>query len=104
MPALIVVSGLFLVLQVSATGYGMSVSGAGGLFWAVVGTILLWFVYRRRSRVARGFIIVLALFGAIVYAIGALDDAWVSAFLAFTFLGQALPLLTPPIRRHVTGT
>jgi hypothetical protein len=96
----VLVSALFLLVQVVATDYGSGNPEGTAVFWFVVGLVLLWFVYRRRSRFARGLVVVLSLTGAVVYALGALDSLR-AAGLALAFLGQALPLLTNPVRRHV---
>ncbi len=96
---LVAVSGAALTAQVVATDYGVGHAGAAG-FWFVLGCLLLWMVYRRRSRAARGFVIVTSLVGVVVYGLGALGDAR-SAFLALTFLAQAAPLMSGQVRRHV---
>lgn len=93
------VSGLALAAQVAATDYGAGQEPAAG-FWFAVGCLLLWLVYRRRSRVARGFIIVTSLAGAVVYGLNALGDGR-SAFLALAFLAQAAPLMSRHVRQHV---
>lgn len=99
---LILLSAFFLLLQVSATNYGTAnAHQAEAMFWFVFGAGLLGLVYRKHSRVARGVLVVIAMVGAIVYGIGAFADGG-AAFLALTYLGQSLPLLSPPVRRHVT--
>ena len=96
---LLLVSGTCLVVQISQTDYGMDGQGAG-VFWFLVGALLLWRVYGARSRVARGLLVVMALFGAVVYGLPAPGDAH-AALVALACLGQALPLLSAPVRRHV---
>ena len=96
---LVAVSGAALAAQVVATDYGAGHAGAAG-FWFVLGCLLLWMVYRKRSRAARGFVIVTSLVGVVVYGLGALGDAR-SAFLALVFLAQAAPLMAGQVRRHV---
>jgi hypothetical protein len=96
---LVVVSGVALAAQVATTDYGAGQEAAAGV-WFVVGCLLLWLVYSRRSRVARGFIIVTSLAGAVVYGLNALGDGR-SAFLALAFLAQAVPLMSRQVRRHV---
>jgi hypothetical protein len=100
---LVVLSGVFLVLQVAGTNYGDgSEEPAAALAWLALGAVLLWFVYRQRSRVARAITIVTSLVGAVVYAVAAVGDAH-AGLLAVFYVGQALPLLATPIRRHVQG-
>ncbi len=96
---LIALSWAFLAIQVSISDYGTD-SPEPGLGWLVVGSVLLFLVHRHRSRIARGLVIVLTMTGAIGCAIVSFTDAS-AAFIAVTFLGQALPLLTPAVRRHV---
>lgn len=67
-------------------------------------TLLLLVLVWRRSTVARGFVVVLAMVGAIVFGLGAVfgdTDRVSHALTALAFLGQALPLLTPAVRDHV---
>ncbi len=97
--SLLLVSGAFLTVQVVFTDYGEGNSGAAG-FWFAVGCLLLWLVHRKRSRVARGVIVVTALVGALFYGLGALVAPH-AAWLAFVHLGQAVPLLVRPVREHV---
>jgi hypothetical protein len=66
----------------------------------VLGCLLLWLVYRKHSRAARGFVIVTSLLGATLYGLVAVGEAG-SAFLALGFLAQAAPLMTRQVRRHV---
>jgi hypothetical protein len=53
-----------------------------------------------RTRDDPGVVVVLALMGAVLYGLAALDSGRAAA-LAIAYLGQALPLLTDPVRRHV---
>jgi hypothetical protein len=99
--SLVVLSGLALAAQVAATDYGAGHAAAAGL-WFVLGCLLLWLVYRKHSRAARGFIIVPSLGGAVVYGLGAPGDVR-SAFLALAYLAQAAPLMSRQVRRHVQG-
>jgi hypothetical protein len=96
---LLLLSGICLLVETSRTDYGAGNRGAG-VFWFLVGAMLLWFVYRRSSRVAGGLIVVTSLFGAVAYGIQAPGDAD-AALMALACLGQALPLLSGPVRRHV---
>jgi hypothetical protein len=97
--SLLLVSTAFLTVQVVVTDYGEDNSGAAGL-WFAVGCLLLWLVHRKRSRVARGIIVVTALVGAVIYSFGALMSLH-AALLAFAHLGQAVPLLMRPVRQRV---
>lgn len=92
-------SGVALAAQVAATDYGTGHEAAAGS-WFVVGLLLLWLVHRRRSRAARGFVIVTSLAGAVLYGVNALGNGR-SAFLALAFLAQAAPLMSPQVRQHV---
>jgi peptidoglycan/LPS O-acetylase OafA/YrhL len=96
---LIALSWAFLAIQVSATDYGTEGPDLA-LGWLLIGSLLLLLVHRRRSRIARGLVIVPAMTGAIGCAIASFTDGS-AGFVAVTFLGQALPLLTPAVRRHV---
>ena len=99
---LVGVSGVGLAAQVATTDYGAGHAGAA-VFWFVLGCLLLWLVYRKHSRAARGFVIVTSLVGAVVYGLSALGDAR-SAFLALAFLAQAGPLMSSRVRRHVQAS
>jgi hypothetical protein len=100
---LVLVSLAALGVQVSLTDYGPGAeSAAGG--WLLIGCLLLWLVYRKRSRVARGMVVVPSLAGAVVYGMAALGGERIGpvpALIALAYLAQALPLLTGPVRRHV---
>jgi hypothetical protein len=95
----LLMSGFFLLVQVAATDYGVGADTGAAVLWFAVGAGLLLLVYRR-SRVARAVVVIGALFGAIIYALGAFENVR-AAVLALAYVGQALPLLTGPIRRHV---
>ena len=97
--SLLLVSAAFLVVQLVLTDYGSSDAGTA-VFWGAIGGLLLLLVYRKRSRVARGVIVVAALVGAVIYGLATMQDPQ-AALLAVAHLGQALPLLTDPVRRHV---
>lgn len=93
------VSGVCLVGQVFATDYGTD-SGGQSWFWVLVGGALLWLVAKRRSGLAQAFIIATSLLGAAIFVAG--DPTGLhSLILAALYLGQALPLLTPVVRKHV---
>lgn len=100
---LLVISLVGLVAQVALTDYGSSGAGAA-VFWLLVGCVLLWMVAARRSRVARGLIVVTALLGAVVYGTVALGADARAALIAVACLGQAAPLLTAAVREHVRST
>ena len=97
--SLLLVSAAFLIVQLVLTDYGSGHAGAA-VFWGAIGALLLLLVYRKRSRVARGVIVVTALVGAVIYGLATVRDPQ-AALLASAHLGQALPLLTSPVRRHV---
>lgn len=95
------VSGACLVGQVFSTNYGAGSEGQGW-FWILVGGALLWLIAKRRSGLARAFIVVTSLFGAVVFV--ASDPTGGHAWtLAVLYLGQAIPLLTPTVRAHVNS-
>ena len=73
-------SGQFLAIQVLLTDYGDGRQGAAG-FWFVVGCLLV----------------------SVVHGPAAFSDPDAAA-LALSHLGQAAPLLTDPVRRHVGAT
>jgi hypothetical protein len=100
---LLLLSGAFLALQVACTDYGSGSGSAAAIGWFAIGTVLLWLVYRRRSRVARGFIVVTSFVGAVIYGLAAIGDAR-AVLLTVLYLGQALPLLAGPVRQHVRAT
>jgi hypothetical protein len=95
---LVLVSWVCLGIQVAETNYGGAGRAAQGL-WLVIGSVLLLLVLRG-SKVARGIVVVLSLTGAFIYLFGAFADGH-AALLAAAFLGQALPLMLPPVRNHV---
>ncbi len=99
---LVLVSGLFLAVQVSATDYGTDQgdSTEPAVFWFLVGATLLWFVYKRRSSTARYVILVLTVIGSVLYATNAFDLGRATV-LTVAYAGQAIPLLLPAVRRHV---
>jgi len=97
---LVLLSGVFLLIQVARTDYGEPAADGAAVVWFIVGAALLWLVYRRRSRVARGLVVLGGLMGAVVYAIGATESLH-AALLALAFFGQALPMMSGPVRRHV---
>ena len=97
--ALLLLSGAFLAVQAFLTDYGDGKSAAAG-FWFAVGCLLLWVVFHRRSRVARGVIIVTSFAGAVVYGLATLENPH-AAVLALAYLGQSVPLLMGSVRRHV---
>ncbi len=89
------------MLQVASTDYGDGPEEpTGAIVWLALGVVLLWLVYRRRSRVARAIIIFTSFLGAVIYALASIDEAR-AGLLAVFYVGQALPLLATPIRRHV---
>ena len=100
---LVLLSGAFLALQVASTDYGSGSEASAAIGWFVIGAVLLWLVYRKRSRVARWFIVVTSFVGAVVYALAAIGDPR-AVLLAVLYLGQALPLLAAPVRHHVRAT
>lgn len=102
-PGLVAISGIFLVGQVAATDYGSGGAGQGA-FWLLVGLLMLWLVLKRGSRLARAFVVVTAFLGAAIFAVAALTASGRttgSALLVALYVGQAVPLLMPPIRAHV---
>ena len=99
---LVLLSGLFLVIQVAATDYGTGPEDSSpAARWLLAGAALLWFVYKKHSNVARAVVVTLAGVGAAVYAGNALGDSH-AALLFVAYAGQAVPLLLPAVRRHVT--
>ncbi len=92
-----------LAAQSSLTDYGTGGPGAA-VFWFLIGGLLLWLVARQGSRAARGVIVVTSLLGAVVYAVIAFGGDVRAAVVALLFVGQAVPLLTRPVREHVAGT
>ena len=99
LPVPLGLSALFLALQTALSTYGVDPE-ATGRFWLAIGWLLLVAVYRWRSRVARGVLVVSAFVGVVIYGLAALTDPH-ATLVAMSFLGQALPLLTRPVRQHV---
>lgn len=98
---LVLISGVFLAIQVAVTDYGSGQEDSPvALLWFVVGAVLLGLVYKKHSRFARAIVIVLSNVGALVYASNALTDSH-SAVLVVAFAGQAVPLMFSPVHRHV---
>lgn len=97
----ILLSALALLLQVGITDYGAASESSGAaVFWFAVGMALLGLVYFRRSRTARLVAIAIAMLGVVVYGLAMLADAG-QIVLVVAYLAQALPLMTPAVRRHV---
>ncbi len=99
---LTLLSAAFLVVQLSLTSSGPGYDGAGA-GWLLVGLVLLWLVYRKRSRVARGLVIISSWVGVVVFVIAALSWPidWRAVLLVLAYAGQAVPLMLQPVRRHV---
>lgn len=97
---LLLASAAALIAQVAITDYGTGTSGVAAL-WLVIGCVLLWLVYSKHSRVARGFIVVTSMVGAAIYGLGAFSDVTAAA-LVLAHVGQAAPLLLGPVRHHVS--
>ena len=72
------------------------------VFWLAVGCLLLWFVYRKRSRAARVILMFLAFFGAALYATQ-IGSGALPLTLSLLYLGQALPLMSRSVRDHVAS-
>ncbi|MBM0124540.1 hypothetical protein [Pimelobacter simplex] len=98
-------SAVALAAQVAVTDYGTNPAGTNpaevASFWFAFGCLLLWLIYRKRSRMARGFVVMTSAVGAIGYGLGALGGDAHAAFLSLTFLAEAAPLMTKNIRSHV---
>jgi uncharacterized membrane protein YhhN len=71
---LVLTSGAFLLLQVSATDYGLRDDRGAAAWWFAVGAVLLALVYWRRSRVARRVAVGVAVLGVVLYGMHALSD------------------------------
>jgi peptidoglycan/LPS O-acetylase OafA/YrhL len=99
-------SGVSLAGQVALTDFGSGDDGPR-VFWLLVGMLLLWLVVRRRSRLARAFVVATSLLGGVIYAVVLLSypgGPLHAALLSALFFGQALPLMTRPVREHVHAT
>jgi peptidoglycan/LPS O-acetylase OafA/YrhL len=99
-------SGVSLAGQVALTDFGSGDDGQR-VFWLLVGMLLLWLVVRRRSRLARAFVVATSLLGGVIYAVVLLSypgGPLHAALLSALFFGQALPLMTRPVREHVHAT
>ena len=97
---LLLLSAAALIAQVGITDYGADTSGAAAL-WVVIGCVLLWLVHSKRSRVARGLIVVTSMVGAVLYSPEAFSDVTAAA-LVIAYVGQAAPLMSSPVRHHVS--
>jgi hypothetical protein len=97
---LVLLSLAFLVPQQALTRYPPGEDGANEL-WLAVGCLLLWFIYRRNSALARAFTVYPAVIGALIYGSQIPREGGIAAVLALLFLGQALPLMARPVREHV---
>jgi hypothetical protein len=69
-------------------------------FWILVGSFLLWRIYRAGSYLAWAVSGVLAFTGAVMFSLGVTDGLWQTAMCALS-LGHGLPLLTRAVRDHV---
>jgi len=69
--------------------------------WLVVDLVALVLVLRRRSRVARGYLVVMGAFGAVVFGLVAMGGGVYPVVMALACLTQTVPLLREPVRRHV---
>lgn len=96
---LLLVSVGCLVARWSVSRYVLD-SDADG-FLLLVELLLLWLVYSRRSRVARILFVLPALAGAIVFVLVTLAGYPQAGLVALLLLGEAVPLLLGPVRRHV---
>lgn len=100
---LLLLSLAFLVPQQALTRYPRGEDGANEL-WLAVGCLLLWFIYRRNSALARAFTVYPAVIGALIYVSQIPREGTSAAVLALLFLGQALPLMARPVREHVRSS
>jgi hypothetical protein len=98
--ALLAISLACLLAQQAFTQYPEPGPGPH-LLWLALGCLLLWLVYRRRSRAARDAFAALATFGAVIYALRWGDG--ISWAISALYLGQALPMFTRQVRDHVTA-
>ncbi|MCW2785914.1 MAG: hypothetical protein JWP74_2431 [Marmoricola sp.] len=88
-----------IALQVVEMGYHSTILGPP-TYWFLIGFGLLMLVQVRRSAFAHGVIIVVSVFGAILYLPGVSHEHG----LTVMFVGFVVPLLAlsaPPVRRHV---
>lgn len=99
---LLVLTSLCLMLQVAAIDLG-----SGGqvavvkTMWLAAGLTCLWLLHRRRSAFARAFVLVVALVPALQLGFSAsVDDGQV--LVAVSSLAQAVVLMTPSVRAHVS--
>ena len=98
---LILASAVCLLLQVAGTDYGMGARDRdAAVFWFAVGAALLALVYYKRSSIACNVAAATAVIGTVIYVVASLSGG--SFILALLYFGQALPLLTPPVRQHVS--
>jgi hypothetical protein len=95
---LLLTSLVFAALQVSLTDYGQA---GGAAFSFGLAVVLLGFVHARRSRSARRILVVLAITGAILHGLGGIGADDYPLLLVLAWVGQAVPLLTRPVREHV---
>ena len=98
--ALLAISLACLVAQQALTQYADAGPGPH-LLWLALGCLLLWFVYRRRSRTARVVFAASATLGAVIYAIQVGDG--ISWTVSALYLGQAIPMFTRLVRNHVAA-
>ncbi|WP_188780504.1 hypothetical protein [Marmoricola endophyticus] len=94
-----------LVVQVALTDYGPQGIEVAG-FWTFVGAVLLAMVGWRRSSVARLLILLSAWTGFAVYALASVGsaDRLRDLAVAGACLLQAVALINPAVRAHVTET
>lgn len=99
---LLLLASLCLMLQVGAIDLG-----SGGqvtvvkTMWLAAGLTCLWLLHRRRSALARAFILVAALVPALQLGFSAtVEDGQV--LIAVACLVQAIVLVTPSVRAHVS--
>jgi FtsH-binding integral membrane protein len=90
-----------LVVVALSTNHGDGSPTGGTVTTLVVGGLLLWLVRVRRSRVARGVLVVWSAFGLVVHAVVALSLEADGLLLAAAYLGVLLPMTSPAVRAHV---